>query len=746
MAVEIQLASQQLFVQAFQYAPIGMTLLALNGSILKVNPAACAMLGFSENELLQMTVSDITHPHDVAADLAFTNQLIEGSLELYQSDKRLLNKQNDTIWIKSTLSLIKGEHGDPLYLLSQFMEANDQKLDEEEYQDEGSERIPKERNLQYDIQHHSSLFNHHPDLIYSMDLNGNHVFVNQSFLNTMKYTYQEIVENAMNFRALTDPECLPQVEYHFNQATKGIAQRYEAVAINKNNNYTTFDVTNIPIIVDQQVIGVYGIARDITYQKELTKKLEETQQLYQLFSENVQDIISFATPDGITRYVSPSIKASLGYEPDEYVGKVAIEFWHPDDAAPLVNNCLMQNSDIDIFICRIRHKQGHYVWFETTATIIRNEAGEIINILAVGRDITSRKQAENVLKAAKEQLESFIDHNVDPILIMNLEDKAVRINQAFETMYGWTECEIVGRNITDLPIIPSNLKWEVTQNLVRIKSNETSQGYETVRNRRDGVDLKVTLSSFCIRDENGNISGWAVIMRDITDKKKAEELMIQSEKLSIAGQLAAGIAHEIRNPITAIKGFIQLMKSGVSEKKMYYDIITSEIERIEVILNELLILAKPQVVQLERKDIRVLLAQVTTLLETQAIINNVQIITEFDSSIPHIQCDENQLKQVCINFIKNAIEAMPSGGTLVIQLTSKANNTLLLRFIDQGCGIPAHILYKLGQPFYTTKENGTGLGFMVSKRIIENHHGEVTVFSKENIGTTIEVSFPIVQD
>jgi two-component system sporulation sensor kinase A len=175
---------------------------------------------------------------------------------------------------------------------------------------------------------------------------------------------------------------------------------------------------------------------------------------------------------------------------------------------------------------------------------------------------------------------------------------------------------------------------------------------------------------------------------------------------------------------------------------MYYDIMSSEIERIEMILSELLILAKPQMLHSERKDIRILLAQVTTLLESQAIMNNVQIVTEFETGITHILCDENQLKQVCINFLKNAIEAMPLGGTIVIQLKNTSEDRILLRFIDHGCGIPEQVLSKLGQPFYTTKEKGTGLGFMVSKKIIENHHGEVTVLSKENEGTTVEIFLP----
>lgn len=144
-------------------------------------------------------------------------------------------------------------------------------------------------------------------------------------------------------------------------ATKGFAQRYGATGINKKGRYTTFDVTNVPILVNQQVIGVYGIASDITYRKELWKRLEESQDLYQLISENAQDIISFATPDGIVRYVSPAIKTSLGYEPDEYMGKVAIDFWHPDDVASFIDECILQKSDVDTFTSRVRHKQGHYV-------------------------------------------------------------------------------------------------------------------------------------------------------------------------------------------------------------------------------------------------------------------------------------------------------------------------------------------------------------------------------------------------
>lgn len=479
--------------------------------------------------------------------------------------------------------------------------------------------------------------------------------------------------------------------------------------------------------------------KDAHYRISMMKHLEQVHELYRIISDHALDIITIASPEGITRHISPAVRNLLGYEMDEIVGKRMMELWHPDDLLALGEQCLLQYSDIDMFICRVRHKEGHYVWFETTVKMIRNEIGDVEKIVAVGRDITKRKQAEDELCATKERLESFIKNNGDAIWVIDRDEKVIEANAAFGKLFQWTSDEIIHQS---LPITPPNLMNQTRELHEQVLSGQSVIGFETIRLRKDGtlVDVSTTLSP--IHDTTGHIIGIAGTCHDITEKKQAEQLLINSEKLSIAGQLAAGIAHEIRNPITAIKGFIQLMKSGVSEKKLYYEIMSSEIERIEMILSELLILAKPQMIHSDRKDIRNLLAQVTTLLESQAILNNVEIVTECETDLSPIMCDQNQLKQVCINFIKNAIEAMPLGGILLIQVKTLSVNRLILRFIDHGCGIPEQILTKLGQPFYTTKEKGTGLGFMVSKKIIESHNGTVSVFSKENEGTTVEVCLP----
>jgi PAS domain S-box-containing protein len=356
---------------------------------------------------------------------------------------------------------------------------------------------------------------------------------------------------------------------------------------------------------------------------------------------------------------------------------------------------------------------------------------------------TEHKKIEKQLRATKHQLNSFIIHNLDPILILDMDDKIITVNKAFEKTFGWSAAEVLGLNANEMPYIPDDRKFEVNRNRSFLLLGENLEGYESIRKTKSGNLVNVMVSCFPLWEEEDKVAGWAVMIRDITEQKQAQEVLIRTEKLSIAGELAASIAHEIRNPITTVKGFLQLLQTGTEEKWNYYSLMSSEIDRIELILSELLMLAKPQVSHFQQKNVSLLIQEVVSLLIPQANMNNVLIHTEFDSDEVMIHCEENQLKQAFINFIKNAIDSMPQGGKVVIQMESSDNEELLIRIIDQGYGIPEHILPKLGQPFYTTKEKGTGLGLMVSRKIIENHQGSIAIHSKENIGTTIEVKIPL---
>ncbi|PCK22408.1 histidine kinase [Bacillus pumilus] len=233
------------------------------------------------------------------------------------------------------------------------------------------------------------------------------------------------------------------------------------------------------------------------------------------------------------------------------------------------------------------------------------------------------------------------------------------------------------------------------------------------------------------------------ISEDITNQKQSEKMLMKSEMLSAVGQLAAGIAHEIRNPLTSLKGFLQLMIQSKKYQKDYADVMMSEFNRLEGIINEFLVLSRRKSVKFEPVHVNLLIEEVIMVVESQAVLKGVSIQKNLSPSLPNIQGVPNELKQVFLNILKNGIEAM-DGVTGVIQVTSVLkNNQMMLIFEDQGKGIPEDEIGKLGEPFYTTKEKGTGLGLMMTIKIIESHGGTIRFESKSFEGTRVIITFPM---
>ena len=230
------------------------------------------------------------------------------------------------------------------------------------------------------------------------------------------------------------------------------------------------------------------------------------------------------------------------------------------------------------------------------------------------------------------------------------------------------------------------------------------------------------------------------ISEQIKLEKAAQDQVIRSEKLSIAGELAAGIAHEIRNPITAIKGFLKLIESTEDKNKKFLHIISEEIEKIAQISSEFLILSKPHVENKKEINVVDLIVSVQLLLEPQAVKKNIGIQLEYEYSEILITCDDMKIKQVLINLIKNSIEAMEKG---FITVTARdLIDHVHIYVADEGPGIPKEILNNLGQPFFTTKEEGTGLGLLICEKIIEDHNGKIIVESEMGKGTIIILRIP----
>ncbi|GMA61706.1 PAS domain S-box protein [Alicyclobacillus fastidiosus] len=375
--------------------------------------------------------------------------------------------------------------------------------------------------------------------------------------------------------------------------------------------------------------------------------------------------------------------------------------------------------------------------FDTITIPIYRTNGGRHRVLVIGRDITERKQHEQEVKTLKEEFESIFNCSADAICLFDLNGVLLRTNQAFEAMYGWSGRECGGRF---LPL--SEWNDEVREWLQSVCQSGCQISRETARRRRDGesIDVSVTLSP--IRNADGDIVAVSTIERDITERVRTSELLLQSEKLSVAGQLAAGIAHELRNPMTVLRGFTQIIQNNPEKTYQYTDVMLHEFDRVNSIVEELLTLAKPQAVKYENKDIVKMLEHVALLLETQAVLRNIRLVRRFSAKELVIPCVEHRIKQVFMNILKNAIEASDDNGEIEIYV-DQVGDSAELRFVDHGCGIPSDQLRKLGEPFHTTKPHGTGLGLLVTHRIISEHKGSVSIKSEVNSGTEVRIAMPV---
>ncbi|MFC4778916.1 ATP-binding protein [Paenibacillus sp. GCM10023252] len=360
--------------------------------------------------------------------------------------------------------------------------------------------------------------------------------------------------------------------------------------------------------------------------------------------------------------------------------------------------------------------------------------------LSIYMDKLRRAFDEN--RTMKEYLESFINHTSDAIHVFDLDLRITQVNRAFEHLYGYQEEEAVGHI---LELSPEPYKEEAAQTIQYVLAGRILPAQETIRMTKSGDWISVSVTTSPIRDQFGTICAFACITRDMTSRNKMEELLRRSEKLTTVGQLAAGVAHEIRNPLTTLRGFLQLQQENQKHNPSHNTIMLSELDRINLIVSEFLILAKPQATKFEVKDVRFVFGDVISLLDSEAHLHNVVFHTQFPNDPCRISCVENQLKQVFINLIKNAIEAMPGGGRIYVKI-ARQEHDILISIVDEGIGISEEMITRIGDPFFTGKESGTGLGIMVSQRIIQSHRGMMDIKSQVDVGTTVTITLPALRE
>lgn len=362
-------------------------------------------------------------------------------------------------------------------------------------------------------------------------------------------------------------------------------------------------------------------------------------------------------------------------------------------------------------------------------------------------DLNTREKEAHELT---ERLNRITDNLQEIVFETNEKGEIIFLNQAWTQMTGYDIDECLGTMYNQY----FDQEERVVQHLLSvIKEHKDAGRVELQLLHKEGKKVWGDVHYKLYFDEHHQFTGGIGTVADITKQRQAklelersnQQLQMQAQKLAVAGQIAAGIAHEVRNPLTSVNGFLQLMKTQYPERTDYFDIIFSEIKRIDFVLSELLVLAKPQSVHFQEVQLHELLEQVITLLKTNAVLSNIDLKQPFKrQDAGAILADANQMKQLFINLIKNAIEAMPEGGSIYIS-TEKVLNEWKITIQDEGKGMSQEDIQRIYDPFFSTKKEGTGLGLTICATILKDHHGRMDVSSELGKGTAFHIYLPVCQ-
>jgi len=377
---------------------------------------------------------------------------------------------------------------------------------------------------------------------------------------------------------------------------------------------------------------------------------------------------------------------------------------------------------------------------------ILSETKKIEGILFIGNDITELKERETAIKKIDETLKNiFTSIKEYALYVINLDGNITYYAMGSEMLFGWQKSEIVFKHVSMLHTQEDG-KTELPFMLEQVRQNGK---YETEMNllNKNGETFPVILTINQFLDSEGKLSGYVFIAKDITERKKLEYQIFQTEKLAAIGQLAAGMAHEINNPVFVISGRLDMiLEEEELNERMRNDlsIINIQADRIRKLVDRLLKFARKTPPKLENININEVIEGVLPLVAYHKLPSAVvDIEMNLATDLTPIKGDLNQLQEVFLNLFINAHQAMHLGGKLTIKTSNLHNKMVEVRISDTGPGIPTANLKNIFMPFFTTKKEGTGLGLSICHNIIKNHNGDIEIESVVGKGTTFIIKLPI---
>jgi len=439
----------------------------------------------------------------------------------------------------------------------------------------------------------------------------------------------------------------------------------------------------------------------------------------------------------------------LGLLPGEACGKPVGDFLSGGSAeAGRLMERLRTEDRIRNYLTEVRIPSGLRKPVSLSASAIRNGTGEIVGTLAVAHDLTEIRLLEDELVNKNRFMANILQDSADAIITLDADEVITSWNRGAEAIFGWSAEQAVGRSV-DL-IVPPDLREtrEASRIREKLKSHGVVNSYQTERVTRDGRRILVLFTSTAIRDDSGAPAGSSVVLKDVTAYRHLERQLADTEHLASLGELSAGLAHEIKNPLAGIKGAIEVIRDSMPGNNQHREIlgdVLHQVDRIDRIVRDLLNYAKPRPPSHSDVNLPDVVQRIVAMIQNSPRAEAPAIRVEKLTAIPGFTGDQSQLEQVILNLLLNAHNATPRGGHIVIRMSyNEAAAAVCLEVEDDGSGIPLEVQKRLFQPFFTTRTDGTGLGLAVCRKNIQYHGGTIEVRSRVGEGTRITVTLPLV--
>jgi PAS domain S-box-containing protein len=582
------------------------------------------------------------------------------------------------------------------------------------------------------------------DHLFSLSLGGEIMAANRSFSALLDAPFPTLVG-----KRLEDFVDLPQ-GHGVAEAKKALPQLIErrhwsgviAVQLKKESTPRYFDCVFHAIVRDGAVCGVSALARDVTAERESETRFTE------LF-ETLQEGVYLAVPDGHLTDANPALVRLLGYESREDMIGLPLSDLYSDpaecaaDQAALAQEGLIRGRQL-----ALRAKRGEEVTGLHSISAIRDTTGNIVRLHGTVVDLTEHKEMERRLRREREFARRLMDSLPDLVFVLDRELRYTFASPSLKDVLGYEPEELICSRLGDRAD-PEDCPALLAMFRELIAGRGTHGTIEYRSRHKNGEWRLMRTTVRPVVDTEGRIEGVIASARDITEQRHVEQQLVQSERLAAMGQMIAGVAHELNNPLTAILGVTELVREGVEEPGMrrQLDLAHRQARRAAHIVQSLLTFSRPPSPRKVPLQLNDALQRTLQLHEYSLRTNNIALDFEQRADLPLVMGDMNQLMQVFLNLITNAEQAIlevRDRGTVRVRL-EPAGEFVRIMFQDDGVGISRDILSKIFDPFFTTKRpgRGTGLGLSISMAIVREHGGNITAEPLSTGGSVFVIALPV---